>query len=99
MKTYHQYGYPPKNGKIKPFKVYRSTRPGKKLMVKVEDGKRQSIVHFGDTDYQDYTQHKNKTRRENYLKRTAGIKDKNGNLTKDDPFSANFWSRKILWNS
>lgn len=56
-------------------------------------------MRFGLRGMQDYTQHKDKKRRNSYLKRSAGIRDKNGNLTKDDPFSANYWARRILWDS
>ena len=48
---------------------------------------------------QDFTQHKDKARRENYLKRSGGIKDKSGRLTADNKNSANYWSRTILWLS
>jgi len=80
----------------------RSTRPGKKLMVRVGN----KLIHFGDADsehYRDRTgiwsslDHNDKTRRANYLKRSAGIRDGKGQLTKDNPMSPNFHSRKILW--
>ncbi len=48
---------------------------------------------------EDYTQHYDLKRRDNYLLRSAGIKDKGGRRTKDDPLSANYWSRRILWDS
>ena len=31
-------------------------------------------VHFGDKRYEDFTQHKNKDRQQNYLKRSSNIK-------------------------
>jgi hypothetical protein len=61
----------------------------------MKDGKRK-LIHFGDTRYQDFTQHGDKQRRLNYLTRTAGIKNKEGKLTKDDKNTANYWSR--VWN-
>ena len=57
------------------------------------------LVKFGLRGMKDYTQHYDEKRRENYLLRSAGIKDKTGRPTKDDPFSPNYWSRRILWNS
>jgi hypothetical protein len=46
---------------------------------------------------EDFTQHKDPERRKNYLARSAGIKNKSGQPTKDDVFSANHWARKVLW--
>jgi hypothetical protein len=47
-------------------------------------------IHFGAMGYEDYTKHKNKTRRKNYLTRSAGIHG-------DSKYSANQLSRHILW--
>jgi hypothetical protein len=66
-------------------KVYRSTRPTKKYMIY-----HNKWVHFGAMGYEDYTKHKNKTRRRNYLQRSAGIHD-------SGKYSANELSRHILW--
>lgn len=74
-----------------------SNRKGKKKMVLVRRGNRVKLVHFGQKGYEDYTQHKDKARRENYLKRSGGIRGKGGKLTANDPFSANYWARKELW--
>ena len=38
-------------------------------------------------------------RQNNYLNRSAGIRNKGGSLTKDDPYSANYYSRRLLWGS
>jgi|TARA_R100000084_G_scaffold63529_1_gene27552 TFIIF-interacting CTD phosphatase-like protein len=72
----------------------KSERKGKKFKVLTPAGK---IIHFGDSSMKDFTQHKDKKRRESYCARSAGIRDKNGKLTKDDPESANYYSRKFLW--
>jgi hypothetical protein len=74
-----------------------STAKDKKKMVLAKKGDRVKLVHFGQDGYEDYTQHGSKDRRSNYLTRSAGIRDKDGNLTKDDPFSPNYWARKVLW--
>jgi len=78
-------------------KPIASNRKGKKKMVLVKKGDKVRIVHFGQKGYQDFTQHKDKARRKNYLTRSAGIRNKSGQLTKDDPFSPNYWARRKLW--
>ena len=52
-------------------KISLSTKKDKKYMVTTPDGK---IVHFGQMNYEDFTHHKNKTRRKNYLSRSRRIK-------------------------
>ena len=71
-------------------KISLSTKKEKKYMVVTPDGK---IVHFGQMGYEDYTKHKNKTRRKNYLKRSRGIK---GNWKKNK-YSPNNLSIHLLW--
>lgn len=68
-----------------------------KKMVLAKKGDDVKLVKYGHRAYEDYTQHGSEKRRENYLSRSAGIRDKNGNLTKNDVFSANHWARKDLW--
>lgn len=84
-------------------KPKKATQNGKKYQVlakKKVNGKMQvKLVSFGDADMEDYTQHKDPQRRLNYLKRSAGIRNSQGELTKNDPWSANYWSRKFLWNA
>ena len=61
------------------------------------EGKRVGkLVHFGQKGYGHNYSSKAK---HNYLTRSAGIRNAQGKLTKDDPFSPNYWSRKILWPS
>ncbi|MEC8306354.1 MAG: hypothetical protein VXZ72_00640 [Chlamydiota bacterium] len=78
-------------------KPIRSNRKNKKFMVLVKRGDRIKLVHFGQKGYEDFTQHKDKKRQKNYLTRSAGIRNKSGKLTKDDPFSPNYWARRKLW--
>jgi hypothetical protein len=73
----------------------KSNNKNKKLKVLTPKGK---IIHFGYSPMKDFTQHKDKKRKENYCKRSAGIKDKQGNLTKNNKESANYYSRKFLWS-
>ena len=71
-------------------KIELSPKRDKKYMVITPDGRK---VHFGQMGYQDYTQHKNKTRRKNYLTRSGKIK---GDWAKDK-YSANNLARRLLW--
>jgi hypothetical protein len=68
-----------------------------KKVVLAKKGDEVKMVKFGLRGMEDFTQHKDPERRKNYLARSAGIKDKSGNPTKDDVFSANHWARKVLW--
>lgn len=68
-----------------------------KKMVLAKKGEEVKLVRFGLRGMEDFTQHKDEKRRENYLTRSAGIRDKSGKLTKDDKFSANYWARTKLW--
>lgn len=63
---------------------------GKKWAVKVPSKGGGRTVRFGALGYQDYTQHKDKKRRDNYRSR-----HRNDNI--DDPYSAGFWSWWVLW--
>lgn len=56
----------------------------------IVDGKR---INFGQIMYEDYTKHRDETRRLAYLKRSNNIK---GNW-KQNPFSPNNLSRNLLW--
>jgi hypothetical protein len=92
----------PDNFKIdKPlYKPYKSTNPKKKGMVYVKgNNNNKKLIYFGDSSMQDFRQHRDLQRRKNYLNRSAGIRDKDGNLTKNNKNSPNYWSRKVLWNA
>ncbi len=79
------------------YKPFPSTAKGKKMSVYVmKDGKKK-LIHFGDSNMEDYRTHKDKERRKSYLARSAKIRDKNGNLTANDKNSANYYSRRYLW--
>ena len=70
--------------------ILPSTRKNKKFMIMNPNNK---YVHFGDKRYEDFTQHKNKDRQQNYLKRSSNIK---GNW-KNNKYSPNNLSMNILW--
>jgi len=86
------------------YTYYRSTRKNKKLMTILPDG---TVVHFGNPNYQHYydktglldkkLNHLDEKRRENYLNRSANIKNKEGKLTRNDPKSANYHARRVIW--
>ena len=90
---------PPSDFKInKPmYKPYKSSNAKKKGMVYISSNGKKKLIHFGDANMEDFTQHKDPARRKNYLARSAGIKDKQGNLTAKNKNTANYWARKILW--
>jgi len=75
-----------------------STSKTKKMMVlatKTVDGIRKAkVIHFGARGYGHNYSDKAK---KNYLTRSAGIRNRAGELTKNDKWSANYWARKVLW--
>lgn len=79
-------------------KPVKSTNKNKKMMVlakkKVDGEWRVKVVHFGALGYgHNYSAEAKR----NYLRRSAWIRNASGELTKDDPWSANHWARKVLW--
>ena len=92
----YKYSNPPEVYRLaskylgKKAKIGLSTKKNKKYMVTRPDGK---IVHFGQMGYEDFTRHKDKTRRKNYLTRSRKIR---GNW-KSDKYSANNLSINLLW--
>lgn len=82
------------------YKPIKSNKNGKKFMVRVylPKLKKDKIIHFGNSSYQDFTQHHSLKRKTNYLRRSAFIR-KGGKLSKSDYTSPNFWSRRYLWAS
>jgi len=81
----------------RPFK-YKGTANKKMSVYVMKDGKKR-LIHFGDSNMQDFRQHKDEKRRKSYLARSGGIRNKAGKLTANDKNSANYWSRKVLWNA
>jgi len=81
------------------YKPFPSKAKSKKFSVYVMKEGKKKLIHFGDSSMEDYRQHKDKERRKSYLARSAGIRNKEGKLTKDDKNSANYWSRKVLWSA
>jgi hypothetical protein len=65
-----------------------------KMMVLAKKGDQVKLVRFG---HKGYGHNISPERKANYLKRSAGIRNKSGQLTKDDKLSSNYWARKVLW--
>ena len=72
-----------------------SRRKNNKYVVKLSSGKN---LHFGSSQHSDYLIHKDNERKEKYLSRAMKIKNKKGELTYENPESANFWSVNLLWS-
>ena len=71
-----------------------STRKNNKHVATLSSGKK---IHFGSSQYPDFLIHKDKERKERYLARAKKIRNKQGELTFNNPESANFWSVNLLW--
>ena len=78
----------------------KSTKKGKKMMVYVmKDGKKR-LIHFGQAGAPDFASGTaTKAQQKSYLARSGGIRNKQGQLTKNLKSSPNYWSRKILWKA
>ena len=84
----------------------KSKLKNKKYSVITPKGK---TVHFGDKNYEHFRDttglglysdlnHNNIKRQKSYCKRSGNIKDKKGNLTKNNKESSNYFSRTYLWS-
>ena len=72
-----------------------SKRKNNKYVVTLPGGKN---LHFGSSKYPDFLIHKDKERKDKYLARAKKIKNKKGELTYENPESANYWSVNLLWS-
>jgi len=79
------------------YKPFKSKAKNKKFSVYVMKNGKKILINFGDSRYEDFTQHKDQKRRTSYLKRAKGIKNKKGELTWKDKNTANYWSVHYLW--
>ena len=80
------------------YKPFPSKAKNKKfsVFVKADSGKKK-LIHFGDSRYQDFTQHKDKKRRDSYRKRARGIENKKGEKVYLKKNSPAYWSYNFLW--
>jgi hypothetical protein len=67
-----------------------SVKFGKKWTITTPTGEK---IHFGDKNYFDYTQHHDRARQQNYIRRHQAV----GTEQWDNPYTAGFWSRWLLW--
>jgi len=72
--------------------IQKSTRQSKKFMVLNPETNK--YIHFGDKNYQDYTEHRDKQRQKAYLSRATNIKGD----WKSNKYSPNNLSINILWS-
>lgn len=77
-----------------------STAKEKKMMVlatkNIDGEKRVRLIHFGKKGNENNCTPEEKKR---YLQRSANIRNQKGELTRNDPWSPNYWSRKVLWSA
>lgn len=76
-------------------KISKSKLKTKQKMVTFKFRGKTVKVHFGDPKMKEYPGTK---RGDNYCNRSYFIKTKTGQNTRNNPLSANFWSRLLLWN-
>lgn len=74
----------------------KSDREGKKKMVLAKKDGKVKLIHYGHSGYK---HNYSKSAKKNYLTRSAGIRNKSGELTANDKHSANYWARRDLWPS
>jgi len=79
------------------YEPFKSKAKNKKYSVYVLKNNKKSLIHFGDSRYEDFTQHKDKKRQSAYLSRAKGIKNKQGELTYLDKNTSNYWAVNYLW--
>ena len=70
--------------------ISRSDKPKKKYKAKIDN----KAIHFGHSDYEDYTTNKDPVRKQRYLDRHKG----NENWGRSGIDTAGFYSRHILWD-
>ena len=74
-------------------KIMPSLRKNKKYVVVYKN----KPIHFGDSRYDDYIDHRDEERRHRYRQRASKITNKDGELTYKDKNSANYYSFNLLW--
>jgi len=65
-----------------------------KKTVLAKKGDEIKVVNYG---HKSYGHNYSSKARSSYLARSSNIRNKSGQLTKNDKFSANYWARKDLW--
>jgi hypothetical protein len=62
--------------------------------VLAKKGNQFKLLRYG---HRSYKHNYKPSAKRNYLTRSAGIRNKHGQLTKDDAWSSNYWARRRLW--
>ena len=77
------------------FNLYKSDKPTKKFMIKYinPDTEREKTIYFGAANMSDYTIHKSDERKNMYIRRHSGMGE-----DWDDPTTAGFYAKNLLWN-
>ena len=77
------------------YTLEKSSNPKKKYMITIISKKtnRQKTIHFGANGMSDYTIHKDEARKARYINRHNSM-----NEDWNDPESAGFYARWVLWN-
>ena len=82
------------------YKPFKSKAKNKRYSVYVKNDKGEpKLIHFGDSRYTVYYQHKDKARQKSYLARAKGIKNKEGKTTWKDKNTSNYWAVKLWGNN
>lgn len=68
---------------------YKSDKPDKRFYIITKTNKR---IYFGSAKHENFTIHKDEERKARYIKRHQSRENWN------DPNTAGFWSRWLLWN-
>jgi hypothetical protein len=71
-----------------------SKSPTKKFKVVVQTKTRRKTIHFGAQGYEDFTIHKDLSRKKKYIARHKNKED----WTRAGIFTAGYWSKHLLWN-
>ena len=72
-------------------------RGNAKYCVSFEQNGTPHTVHFGHKAYEDFHDHKDRLRQQRFIRRSSGITNAQGQLTRDLPSTPNFWSMRALW--
>jgi hypothetical protein len=75
-------------------RMSRSDKPKKKYyaLFKRKDNDREKRVYFGSAGMSDFTKHKDEERKKRYDARHKARENWN------DPLTAGYWAKRILWN-
>ena len=60
---------------------FQAKQRTKNLVCMLWKMEKKTLINFGDSRFEDYTQHKDKDRQKSYLTRAKGIKNKQGEFT------------------